>query len=90
MTIEEYASKWAVVEHQALAKLGREPQHYSHPARDFYIREDRRKIFFEWAKDDPESPIADALRDGTDPSKVEKAFGEAYLAMLQILWKLDQ
>jgi hypothetical protein len=90
MTIGEYASKWAVVEHNALKNLGSNSRMPSTHEEAVLIRVERRTIFFEWAKDDPESPIAEALKNGTDEDSVEDEFNSAYGDMLQILWKLDR
>lgn len=90
MTIGEYASKWAVVEHNALKNLGGDARMPVTTFDSVVIRQERRSIFYEWAKADPDSPIADALNRGIDEDKVEKTFCDAYNDMLQILWKLDR
>jgi hypothetical protein len=87
MTIGEYASKWAVVEHNALNNMGRIVRGHEE---EVIIRTERRTIFYQWAKDDPESPIAAALKRGIDEDSVESVFNNAYGDMLEMLWKFDR
>lgn len=85
-TIQEYASKLAVLEHRSILAEGMEGP----PMACFsLVREYRRSIFFGWAKDDPDSPIADAIRNGTPEQEVEESFNSSYNDMLAVLWKLD-
>jgi hypothetical protein len=81
MTIGEYAEKWAVVESRALEKLPN-PQPFQYEFRSW-----RLEIFYEWAKDDKDSPIAEALRDGVPDDQVFGEFSNAYSDMLAILHK---
>ena len=53
MTIAQYASKWAVVEHKAECR--------NKPLWDRY---GRQQIFFNWAVDDLDSPIRKAIDAG--------------------------
>lgn len=77
ITIEEYASKWATVDHRAALKC---PE---------YIAPSRRQIFFQWAVADPDSPIAAALKDGVPEQEVETQFDDAYDQMLNILARME-
>jgi hypothetical protein len=80
MTIGEYAAKWAIVEHRALEKI---PNNQL----DYIFRSGRLEIFYEWAKDDKESPIAEALRNGVPDEQVYEEFSNTYGDMLAILHK---
>ena len=77
MTIEEYAMKWATVDHGATIKT---PE---------YIAPSRRQIFFQWAVADPDSPIAAALKAGTPEQEVETQFDAAYDLMLSMLRRME-
>lgn len=78
MTIEEYASKWAVVEHRAVAEYDKE-----------FCTPSRQSIFYRWAVDDPDSPIAAALKAGTPEQEVEGQFHAAYQDMLALLARME-
>lgn len=77
MTIEEYAMKWATVDHGATLNC---PE---------YIAPSRRQIFFQWAVADPDSPIAAALKAGTPEQEVEGQFDAAYDLMLAMLRRME-
>ena len=79
MTIEEYASKWAVVEYRAVAEY--DYKEFCTPS--------RQSIFYRWAADDPDSPIAAALKDGVPEQEVEAQFDAAYQDMLAILSRME-
>ena len=79
MTIEEYASKWAVVEHRAVAEY--DYKEFCTPS--------RRDIFYRWAVDDPDSPIAAALKAGTPEQEVAEKFDAAYQDMLTLLDRME-
>jgi len=81
ITIQEYASKLAVLEHRSILAEGLDGLNT--------IRDYRRAIFFEWAKDDKDSPLAEAIRNGTPEQEVEESFNSSYNDMLRVLWKLD-
>jgi hypothetical protein len=92
MTIGEYAEKWAVVENRALEKISNPPSNRksgfcSVNPLQYEFRSWRLEIFYEWAKDDKDSPIAEALRNGVPNDEVFGEFENAYSDMLAILHK---
>lgn len=79
MTIEEYASKWAVVEHRAVME---------HDCNDF-SSPSRQEIFYQWAVADKDSPIYWAILAGQDQMAVKEKFDTAYEQMLTLLERFD-
>lgn len=78
MTIAQYASKWAVVEHRANLK--------NNP---LWVRATRQNIFFQWAEADEDSPIFKALQKGANRDDIKDKFDAAFDQMMTLLSKME-
>ena len=78
MTIGQYASKWAVVEHKA-----------EYRNRPLWSRYDRQQIFFNWAVDDLESPIRKAIDSGAIEEDIHAEFDAAFEEMMSLLARME-
>lgn len=79
-TIEEYAARWATTEYGAAKNENLGKRDFFHPMHD---------TIFEWAKADPESPIAKALASGADERELFVQFTKLWHQHRASLRRLD-
>ena len=74
--LDQYAAKWATAEHQGTKR----PSDYIGSA---------KSVFFEWARDDKDSPVAKLMSVGVSEDTVKSLFDNAFKDQLELLRKLD-